>query len=204
MKNSGIIVRQGTVKFHLMRHAELLFIFLIFSLLPADITAYGAEANKNTASKKQPVDQRILKALPTGIDAGLYHTLYIKKDGTLWSVGYNNKGQLGDGTTDTRSTPAKVASDAVQAAAGNAHSLFLKKDGTLWAMGYNKYGQLGDGTNISRNKPVLVASGVIQVTAGVFHSLFIKNDGSLWGMGWNEDGQLGDGTFINKNKTNTH
>ncbi|NLD38995.1 MAG: hypothetical protein GX654_19215, partial [Desulfatiglans sp.] len=192
--------RQRIIRFLLRRHAALILILLIFSLLPVDITAYGAEAGKNTVSKKQPVDQNMLKALPTGIDAGLYHTLYIKKDGTLWSVGYNNNGQLGDGTTDTRSTPIQVASDVAQVASGNAHSLFIKSDGTLWAMGYNKYGQLGDGTNTSRNKPVKIASDVIKVTAGVFHTLFIKKNGTLWGMGWNEDGQLGDGTFINKNK----
>ena len=119
MGNSGMIDGQGTVRFLLMRHAVLIFIFLIFSLLSADITVYGAEAGKNAGSKKQPIDQSMLKCLPTGIDAGLYHTLYIKKDGTLWSAGYNNNGQLGDGTTDTRSTPAKVASDVIQAASGN-------------------------------------------------------------------------------------
>ena len=102
MRNSRIINRQTAVRFLLKGRAALIFIFLIFSLLSTDITAYAAETGENAGSEKQPLDQHMLKALPTGIDAGLYHTLYIKKDGTLWSVGYNNKGQLGDGTTDTR------------------------------------------------------------------------------------------------------
>ena len=32
--------------------------------------------------------------------AGVDHTLVVKKDGTLWVFGYNNLGQLGDGTTN--------------------------------------------------------------------------------------------------------
>ena len=30
--------------------------------------------------------------------SGLYHSIAIANDGTLWSWGYNNSGQLGDGT----------------------------------------------------------------------------------------------------------
>lgn len=27
-----------------------------------------------------------------------YHSLFLKSDGSLWTMGYNNFGQLGDGT----------------------------------------------------------------------------------------------------------
>ena len=43
-----------------------------------------------------------------GISAGKYHTVYLQEDGTLWAVGYNGNGQLGDATTTNRSNPIPV------------------------------------------------------------------------------------------------
>ena len=43
------------------------------------------------------------------ISAGYYHTAMIKNDGSLWMCGYNNHGQLGDGTTTNRLVPTKEA-----------------------------------------------------------------------------------------------
>jgi alpha-tubulin suppressor-like RCC1 family protein len=119
---------------------------------------------------------------------------YLKADGTLWAMGQNNSGQLGDGTTEYRSSPVKVATGVTAVAAGSSHSLFIKSDGTLWAMGDNNDGQLGDQTPGYHSSPVEVATGVTAVAAGGTHSLFIKSDGTLWAMGRNSSGQLGDGT----------
>ena len=37
----------------------------------------------------------------TKIAAGYGHSLFLKSDGSLWAMGYNYDGQLGDGTTDS-------------------------------------------------------------------------------------------------------
>jgi alpha-tubulin suppressor-like RCC1 family protein len=135
-----------------------------------------------------------------------YHSLFLKSDGSLWTMGYNNNGQLGDGTLNKTNRPEQIVAGGVTAiAAGGNHSLFLKSDGSLWAMGQNNFGQLGDGTTFSHtNRPEqIVASGVTAIAAGGDsgvansgggHSLFLKSDGSLWAMGDNGGGQLGDGT----------
>ena len=52
-------------------------------------------------------------------------------------MGYNNYGQLGNGTTSNTNQPIIVAGNVVAVAAGYDHSLFVTADGTLWAMGYN-------------------------------------------------------------------
>jgi alpha-tubulin suppressor-like RCC1 family protein len=143
----------------------------------------------------------------TAVAAGQYHSLFIKSDGSLWGMGSETFGQLGDGHPEnipfypdlssfTNLPEEIVASNVIAVAAGGAHSLFLKSDSSLWAMGYNYYGQLGDGTLISTNRPeMIVTSNVTAIAAGAYHSLFLKSDGSLWAMGDNDMGQLGNGNF---------
>jgi alpha-tubulin suppressor-like RCC1 family protein len=138
----------------------------------------------------------------TAIAGGEIHSLFLKNDGSLWAMGDNSSGQLGDGTGNTRTNRPEqiVANDVTAIAAGGIHSLFLKSDGSLWAMGYNSSGQLGDGTTNNANLPEQIMAGnVTAIAAGGYHSLFLKSDGSLWAMGYNSSGQLGDGTY---NQTN--
>ncbi|HEY5552595.1 MAG TPA: immunoglobulin domain-containing protein [Opitutaceae bacterium] len=132
------------------------------------------------------------------VAAGYGHSLFVKTDETLWAMGQNSSGQLGDGSTEYRSTPVQVASGVSMAAAGNEHSLFVKTDGTLWAMGASANGQLGDGSMAHRSSAVHVDSGVKAMATGNGHSLFLKTDGTLWAMGLNEYGQLGEGTTTHR------
>lgn len=126
--------------------------------------------------------------------AGMNHSLLIKSDGSLWAMGRNDFGQLGDGTNASHNTPRQIAASVVAASAGGDHSLFIKSDGTLWASGNNSSGQLGDGTSVNHSTPVQIATGTVAASAGGDHSLFIKSDGTLWAMGNNFYSQLGDGT----------
>ncbi|MGE5549953.1 MAG: PKD domain-containing protein [Bacteroidota bacterium] len=85
----------------------------------------------------------------------------LKHDGTIWTWGYNNYGQLGNGTTADSNYPVKVkgaggsgyVTDAVRLGSGHYHSIYLKQDRTPWGWGYNYYGQLGDGTAANRSYP---------------------------------------------------
>jgi len=144
----------------------------------------------------------------TNVAGGLYHSLFLMSDGSLWAMGENGNGQLGDGTFNTNgmNRPEQIVSSNVVAAAGGYYfSLFLKGDGSLWGMGHNRYGQLGDGTfstssPFGTNRPEQIVSGnVVAIVAGAYHSVFLKSDGSLWAMGRNTYGQLGDGTTNNIN-----
>ncbi|HZX47734.1 MAG TPA: hypothetical protein VFF47_00775 [Nitrospirota bacterium] len=45
------------------------------------------------------------------ITSGRYFAVALKRDGTLWTWGYNDKGQLGDGTTYPRYAPVQVLMD---------------------------------------------------------------------------------------------
>jgi alpha-tubulin suppressor-like RCC1 family protein len=129
--------------------------------------------------------------------------LRAQADPAAWAWGWNYYGELGDGTTTSRSAPVAVSSlgGAVAIGAGYDYSLALKNDGTVWAWGRNDYGQLGDGTTTQQNTSVQVSglSGVIAISAGGFHSLVLKSDGTVWAWGYNDEGELGDGTTMSRN-----
>ena len=119
-------------------------------------------------------------------------------DGTVWSWGANNWGQLGDGTFTPRAVPVRVSglTNVTAIAAGLNHSLAVRADGTVWAWGNNAAGNLGDGTLTVRNAPVQVVglTGADTVAAGSGFSLAVKQDRTVWGWGANISGQLGDGS----------
>jgi alpha-tubulin suppressor-like RCC1 family protein len=108
------------------------------------------------------------------IAAYFYQTFGLKSDGTLSSWGYNNSGQLGDGTTTDKNTPTiitDIGSHWKTSAAGGHHTVAVKSDGTLWAWGYNNEGEIGDGTTTDRSTPVQEATGATDwVTVGPFNS----------------------------------
>jgi hypothetical protein len=132
------------------------------------------------------------------VDAGGYFTLFVKTDGSLWSMGANDSGQLGDGTVTNRRTPVPVATGVIAVSAGVLHSLFIKSDASLWSMGRNFNGQLGNGSTSSRSTPGQIAAGVASVSAGFNHTLFVKTDGTLWGMGRNHVNQLDPGSLADR------
>jgi hypothetical protein len=119
--------------------------------------------------------------------------LAVKIDGTLWGWGSNASGELGDGTTSSRSAPQKIMDNVVTVALGYyghdlslvmlGSSYALKSDGTLWAWGNNQVGQLGVGDTENRLKPVQVMESVKFISAGYLHASVVKSDGTLWAMG---------------------
>ncbi|QRK09406.1 hypothetical protein JQX13_04475 [Archangium violaceum] len=131
------------------------------------------------------------------VSAGMYHSLVVRLDGTVWAAGANSDGQLGDGTTTWRHVPVRVQGlrGVAAVAAGIRHSLALRYDGTVWAWGYNAFGQLGNGTTSNSSEPVLVQGlkGVTAVSAGGHHALALDAKGFLWSWGFNSYGQLGHG-----------
>ena len=145
-------------------------------------------------------------ALSVTVGGGGSFALVVKSDHSLWACGINDRGQLGNGTTQGSAEYIKIMDNVSKAAAGDKFAFAVKQDGTLWAWGANDRGQLGDGTAIDRLSPVKVADGIADTNAyyalttdgrmleigngfaeaatGVSRilngSLAIMTDGSLW------------------------
>lgn len=119
------------------------------------------------------------------------------EDGTARCWGRNEPyGQLGDGTTVSRTRPTTVLGLA-GARAIQAGTELVCAWGELGAQcwGRNDYGQLGDGTRDARSAPTPV-SGLAgaYVAPGWLHSCARMPDGTATCWGDNRYGQVGDGT----------
>src|SRR6266545_1187550 len=120
------------------------------------------------------------------LGGGREHVIALRTDGTVWTWGSSQYGQLGSGGTANRPTPGLVTGLAgvTQVAGGHYHSLAL----------------LGDGTVTRRTTPVQVRnlSGVAAIGCGRDHGLAVLGDGTARSWGANSFGQLGDGTTTNR------
>jgi alpha-tubulin suppressor-like RCC1 family protein len=134
------------------------------------------------------------------------HTLAIKTDGSLWTWGRNNSGQLGINDIANRSTPVTTfagGNNWKQVSTGYQYTAAIKTDGSLWTWGSNSDGQLGINNTTTRSTPVTTFSGGTNWKSvfgrADFHTAAIKTDGTLWTWGKNASGQLGDNTTTQRN-----
>lgn len=140
------------------------------------------------------------------LDGGFGFTVALADDGSVFSWGRNDFGQLGDGTIDASLTPVGVQTaggpltGVVDVSADGHASIARTADGSALAWGRNNVGQLGDGTTASslRAKPVPGLPSLRQAEAGWAHQLALGADGRVYGWGRNDLGQLGDGTDANR------
>jgi YD repeat-containing protein len=133
------------------------------------------------------------------ISAGYMHSLAVKSDGTVWAWGWNEYGQLGDGTTTDSQSPAQVKNmDGVESVVASfGSSLALKSDGTVWGWGSNMNGELACGTETPFYYAPVQAkglAGVQKIVCGDNHTVALKSDGTVWAWGDNLNKAIGDGT----------
>ena len=165
---------------------------------------YGKLGDNTRTSRSSPVQTIALGTDWQQVAGGYQHTSAIKTDGTLWTWGFNNSGELGDNTATYKSSPIQTLASSnnwKQVSCGRRSLAAVKTDGTLWTCGYNGDGELGDNTTTNRSLPVqTVAQGNNwkQACGGSYQTAGIKTDGTLWIWGYNAYGQLGDNSTTDK------
>jgi alpha-tubulin suppressor-like RCC1 family protein len=151
----------------------------------------------------------------TQISVGWSTTCARLSNGQVRCWGYNNHGQVGDGTTGTdRRRPRVVRSvsgpgaltGVKQVAVGETVACALLNSGQVRCWGQGDDGGLGNGGLVDRNRPVRVAlgpgqllTGVTQIQAGYSSACARLGNGRVrcWGRGLR--GEMGNGDFVEDN-----
>jgi alpha-tubulin suppressor-like RCC1 family protein len=112
------------------------------------------------------------------VSAGAHHAAALRDDGTLWTTGLNDHGQLGHGDTTNRNLFTKVgtSTDWASVKCGPFHTLALKHNGTMWGWGWNNAGALGFLVGGDSATPTHIAPGTTWISVGDRRSYI----GSSW------------------------
>ena len=154
------------------------------------------------------------------IDYGFSHSAAVTTTGRLLLWGYNSNGQLGDGTTDDRTTILTLelstefeldhktlpVSDPVLKFVQNARNAgIITQNNRVIVWGDNYYGQLGNGTtsvvssypeDITDNFNLAEGEIIEDIAFGTGHSAAKTSNGRVFFWGDNASYQLGDGTNV--------
>jgi len=119
-------------------------------------------------------------------------------DNRAYCWGYNNLGQIGDGTLTNRLAPVPVLGGLrlAQISAGARHVCAVTKDDRAFCWGYNSTGQLGDSTNVGkRTRPTAVVGGHLfrYIAAGASHTCAVTTSDRAFCWGEGRQGQIGNG-----------
>ncbi|KAL2917962.1 hypothetical protein HK105_202376 [Polyrhizophydium stewartii] len=129
------------------------------------------------------------------------HGVIIDDQGSAFTFGRNQNGQLGDGTTTSRTEPYRVDiknETFVSAAVGRAHTILVAASGRLYAAGDNKSLQLGVKSIPASNTFVMLTTvkgqHFVDAACGADYSLAITDAGAVFSWGSPQYGQTGDGS----------
>jgi alpha-tubulin suppressor-like RCC1 family protein len=165
----------------------------------------GELGNGKTQHSSLPVDVIGIPGAAVAIEAGDDHTCAVTSAGRVMCWGYNEFGQLGDGTTASRSVPveAQALSDRIRSvAAGWGHTCALTDKGGVRCWGNNQLGQLGYGQTADYRFTAVdvlgLGSGVAEIASDGGSACALTAGGGVKCWGSNTYGQLGDGTAVDR------
>ena len=140
------------------------------------------------------------------VSVGGFATYVLTVDGAVYACGYNDFGQLGDGTFVNKSVLTPMIGEGavgVEDIVGGYREVIFLKGGAVYFCGYDDFGQAGTGgvPQLYATPVAAVgegASGVDAIALGAAHALILKS-GTVYSTGHNVYGQLGNGLSAARN-----
>ena len=180
----------------------------------------GQLGDGSIARRIRPVDITRLFDLGPGetivnMSLGYYHSAAISSEGSIFTWGMNENGQLGDRTTDSKYIPIKITNPNYKYLGdkfksiylGLSHTAAITEKGQVYSWGDNSNGQLGNGTTIEKTMPSYIGNlpqtymdeTIQSISLGSLHSAAVTTNGRIFTWGSNANSQLGDGTITQRN-----
>ena len=131
------------------------------------------------------------------VSCGWQHSLALSQSGQVYSWGYGDDGQLGQGNTQDFITPTVIPGlrdvAVVKVACGHSHSgcIAAEGEGYMWGLGPDaRLFFLSAEPTVS---PVSIRfpAAITALSLGVSHSAVVTEDGSVYTAGVGSEGQLG-------------
>lgn len=138
--------------------------------------------------------------------AGAFHTVALRRDGTVFTWGSDLFGEQpdpnsADGQAD-RPQRRPLLRGARAVAAGFGRTIAVMWDGTVRNLGWSASGALGNDDYHAAGVPRTVKglTGAVAAAGGYSHSVALRRDGTVRAWGDNTYGQLGDGSFTDRHR----
>ncbi|XP_077241741.1 regulator of chromosome condensation (RCC1) family protein [Tasmannia lanceolata] len=160
----------------------------------------------------RPTRVEALKGVPCKqVATGLSFTVFLTRQGHVYSCGTNTHGQLGLGDTLDRPTPKIIEfsegpGHVVQIAAGASYTLAVTNDGTVYSFGSGSNFCLGHGDQHNEHRPHAIQLfrrkkiHVVRVSAGDEHAVALDSSGFVYAWGKGYCGALGQGDENDKTR----
>lgn len=147
--------------------------------------------NNDNSSEFIKIDGPWSEKKITNISARGYTVYAISEDNVLYAWGRNDKGQIGDGSTENRNYPVKVSENVYDVSAGKEHVVAIIGDSS-YAWGSNEYKQIDDeSTKDIFSTPKRLTKST-EIAAGDYHTIVnITDSDGIYAIGKNDRGQLG-------------
>lgn len=136
------------------------------------------------------------------VSAGAAFLCALQGDGSLWCLGANDNGQIGDNSITTRKSPVQVSvgspmTDVESVAAGSSHTCAVLTGEYARCWGANFHGQLGIGSRTEMHLPTTVSlSSVESISASKGqHTCAMTHTRQAYCWGNNDTGQVGSGGY---------